>query len=583
MKSSYINKLFSGVALAAMVGFSACTGDLDQMPKDPNTLQANKFAENPREYLAGVMAKCYSGIAVSGQGGAGSSDISGLDNGTSQYTRALFMLNEFPTDEVMWIWQDAGVVDLVEGNWGSDNVNIYGTYSRLYTHIAICNDFLRLSSPSSLGENGINVDESLQKDIDQFRLEARALRAMSYYNIIDLFGRAVVAWDDMPYGEVPQQAESRAALYDKVVADLEDVLEHFPEDTPVYGRVGKDGVEALLCRFYLNAGVYTGTPQWAKCYEHAQNIIRRHQGGGFQGSGLATDYLSLFCSNNDMFMPGGSLPAQNEILWGIPYQYQMTETYGGASFLILAATTGATEKFGDGYAYCNNTWYGLNTGWTCMHARQQFSEKFGFVNGVSSDKRTAIWITERGGNGFTITNDDFSTFSNGYLPIKFTNVKCNPDGTMPVYIESDSIPLPRAGVKPVDASAPFADTDLPLIRLADVYLMAAECTLNGAGDKATGLQYANVVRQRAGLSPWNSAEFNESILLDERARELYWECVRRTDLIRHNKFTGNAYNWNWKNGVPSGTPYAEYRNLYPIPSNVTAVYGSSYKQNPGYN
>lgn len=121
----------------------------------------------------------------------------------------------------------------------------------------------------------------------------------------------------MAYGDVPPQAESRTALYDKVVGDLEEVLAAWPENqTVVYGRIGKDAVEALLCRFYLNAETWTGNAAYDKCWTHAQNIINRHKGGGFKNSGLANDYLSLFCGNNDMFMPGGSLSGQNEILWG---------------------------------------------------------------------------------------------------------------------------------------------------------------------------------------------------------------------------------------------------------------------------
>lgn len=576
MKSIY-NKIFSGAALFAAMGIVSCTGDLDQLPKDPSVIQTPTFAENPKEYLGEVMAKCYSGMAVSGQGGPnGDSDIKGLDGGTSQYTRGLFMLNEFPTDECMWVYQDAGVPDLVQGNWGSDNVVVYGIYSRFYVHIAICNDFLRLTS--NLEGNGIPVDAELQKEVDQFRLEARALRGMSYYNVIDLWGRGVIAWDDMAYGEVPPQAESRAALYDKVVTDLEDVLASWPDNQAVvYGRIGKDAVEALLCRFYLNAETWTGTAAYDKCWNHAQNIISRHKGGGFRSSGLANDYLSLFCGNNDMFMPGGSLSAQNEILWGIPYHNLYTEPYGGTTFLNLAPIKNASENALDA-GFCNVTYYGEQDGWGCMHARQQFTEKFDFVDGYCNDGRTYIWLTENA--GYTVANTQYAEYTDGYIPIKFTNVKCNADGSMPKWNDPDT-GLPRIGVQPVETVASFPDNDLPLIRLADVYMMAAECTVHGAGDKNTGLEYVNLIRARAGVPEWSSIDLTADNILDERAREFYWEMTRRTDLVRNGKFT-SGYNWNWKNGVYSGTPLADYRNLYPLPANVTAVYGSSMVQNTGY-
>ena len=107
---SYINKFLMGLAVVSMVGLTGCVNDLDQTPTDPNTVAPDEFKNNPKEYMAQVMAKCYSSLAVSGQSGPdGGSDISGLDGGTSNWTRVIFMLNEFTTDEVNWIWPDVGV------------------------------------------------------------------------------------------------------------------------------------------------------------------------------------------------------------------------------------------------------------------------------------------------------------------------------------------------------------------------------------------------------------------------------------------------------------------------------------------
>ncbi len=556
-----------GAALLSMTGLASCVGDLDQMSNDPNTITPGSFGSNP-EYLAEVMAKCYSSLAVSGQGGpGGAADISGLDGGTSNWSRVIFMLNEFTTDEVSWIWPDVGVFDLCTGTWGSSNGNLFGAYGRFYTHIAVCNDFIRGYNDGLFGTdpNG-----------EQYVREARALRDLSYFYVIDFFGNATRAWDDMPYGEVPQQV-SRKELFDLVTADLEDVLSGF-QDSGVYGRVGKDGVEALLCRFYLNAEVYTGTPMYDKCWEHAKNIIGRHQGGGFQGSGLANDYLALFCQSNDMFAPGGSLTAQNEILWTIPFEYPYTQSYGGTMFLIAAGTSASSMP---------TVLYGLNADWSCMHAREQFADKFEFNNGVSTDGRTYLWCTEN--QGFTKANDEFSTFTSGYAAIKFTNNKSDANGVMPrsTYLNEDNgFTYNWAGVPEVNGlpkqTDDFASTDFPIIRLADVYLMAAECALRGAGDQTTGLQYANYVRARAGVTPWASANFTLDNLLDERARELYWENIRRTDLVRFGKFAGGSYNWAWKNNIREGSSIPEYMNLFPLPSDVVATYGSSMKQNPGY-
>ena len=130
-----------GLAVVSMAGLTSCVKDLDQDPKDPNTITSGDFSKDPMEYMGQVMGKCYSSLAVSGQSGPdGGSDISGLDYGTSNWTRVIFMLNEFTTDEVCWVWPDVGVFDLCTDTWGTSNGNFYGVYGRLYTHIAVCND-----------------------------------------------------------------------------------------------------------------------------------------------------------------------------------------------------------------------------------------------------------------------------------------------------------------------------------------------------------------------------------------------------------------------------------------------------------
>lgn len=583
----------------AIFGLGACTSDLDQLPQDPNALTPNKFQEDPRGYLGDVMAKCYSSLAVSGQKGPnGDADIKGLDGGTSQWSRTVFMLEEFPTDECLWMYNDGGVDELRWGTWSDTNAAIYGTYSRLYTHIAVCNDFIRLASDP--GKYGISYDEELQKDVDQLILEARALRDLSYYYVIDFFGNGVVAWDDMAYGEVPQQT-TRTELFNKVTADLEDVLSKF-QDSNIYGRLSKDGIEALLCRYYLNAEVYTGTAQWTKCWDHAQNIINRHKGGGFQGSGLANDYLSLFCANNRMFAPAGSLPAQNEILWYIPQDAEYTQPYGGSCFLVNGGIKNMAladidilkgdANIADGYM--NQLWYGTNDSWGCMHARPQLSDLFSFVNGYSGDGRTYLWLTESA--GFKKQNVPFNDFQAGYACMKFTAVQANADGSMPRFVDPVT-GLNRCGVAtPQEMSqdgynwttyntvgvSKWHNTGVPVIRLADVYLMAAESALRMGSHQSEALTYVNYLRSRAGVPAWNSSELTLNTLLDERARELYWEMTRRTDLIRYNRFVGSTYLWAWKGGVEGGSALPAHYNLYPLPANVTAIYGQGMTQNPGY-
>ena len=575
MKS--LNKIFSVLGVSLALGLSSCVGDLDLLPNDPNQLTADKFAENPEEYIMQVMAKCYSGMAVSGQTGPdGSSDISGLDGGTSQYTRALYMLQEFTTDESKWIWPDAGVVDLVTNTWGNGNVNIFGTYSRLYVHIAICNDFLRLAN--SLGDYGISPDAELQATIDQYKLEARALRAMSYYWALDLFGNASFIDETSLAGTSPVQY-TRQELYDWLVTELEDLVATFPTTTPIYGRVGIDGVEALLARVYLNAEVYTGTAAYDKCSQHCANIIARHQGEGFRGSGLVPVYMYLFCGDNDEYMPGGG--GVNEILWGIPYDSENIQPYGGSMFLCAAGISNLTWDAND--AIMTATDYGMSAQWGCMHATSQFSDKFQ----SDRDLRWAMWCKEQ--QGFSKANTNFSTFTDGYGVVKFTNLLkgnvTDPSG-WDMNDNTKNWSSANGGIYATDGSAAradnFPDTDLPLIRLADVYLMYTEAYIMGhAGDATNALNYVNLVRARANETNWTASDLTADNILDERCRELYWELTRRSDLVRHGKFSGSAYNWSWKNNEANGASIVETMDLFPIPANVISAQ-PEFEQNPGY-
>lgn len=556
---SYIKILSAGLFGAAMT-LTSCVGDLDLKPNNPNLVPGGGLTE--AEYQ-NVLNKCYGGLAYSGQTGPnGDCDISGLDGGTSQYTRALFMMNEFTTDECIWIWPDNGVIDLITNTWGKDNGNIFGTYSRLYSHIAVCNNFISLAKDNS--------DANVRKMV----LEARALRAMSYYWVIDIFGQGSFILDTDPMGTEPEQKD-RLFLYNWLDSEL-DAIEaaytaEFPNDRPTYGHVGLDGVQALHARLCLNAQVYTSNTvnAFEKCQTLCEAVINRHKGGGFNGSGLANNYMYLFCADNDAYMPGGSKPAENEILWGIPYQHEYTQAYGGTQFLIAAALSGeASAENGNKVAID----YGINNPWKCMHATEQFSAKF---DEAPEDIRCSEWGKE--GEGYKKANGGFSTFADGYCVVKFTNLLAGTDGA---WSEQNGGVW---GNGPARAET-WVDTDLPLIRLADVYLMYTESyILNGTGTQAKALEYVNYVRERAGIPAWTASYLSADNILDERCRELYWELTRRSDLIRHHKFSGSAYNWAFKGSQLNvkGQSFRSYMDLMPIPTNIIAAQ-PSFKQNPGY-
>ena len=198
--------------------------------------------------------------------------------------------------------------------------------------------------------------------------------------------------------------------------------------------------------------------------------------------------------------------------------------------------------------------FGISGGWGGIRTTKAFVNKFT----DPADKRGRFFT-----QGQTLEITDLGDFKSGYAFIKYKNVT-------------------STGVKGSDAAGDFVDTDIPMYRLADVYLMYAEATLRGGnGSRATALGYINDLKTRAGAATISDADLTLDYILDERARELSWENTRRTDLIRYGKFTSASYLWPWKGGVKDGKGVQEFRNLFPIPAaDITA--NRNLVQNPGY-
>lgn len=117
----------------------------------------------------------------------------------------------------------------------------------------------------------------------------------------------------------------------------------------------------------------------------------------------------------------------------------------------------------------------------------------------------------------------------------------------------------------------LGDVDLPIVRLADVYLMHAEAKLRKSNDAAGALADVNAIRAARTFSKPDPAltSMNLDLLFRERGFELYWELQRRTDMIRFNKYEGI---WTEKSNAD------KFKRLFPIPQ--TAIDGAS--NIPGY-
>ena len=133
-----------------------------------------------------------------------------------------------------------------------------------------------------------------------------------------------------------------------------------------------------------------------------------------------------------------------------------------------------------------------------------------------------------------------------------------------------------------DAKIP--DRDIPFFRLAEAYLIRAEAYLRAGGANAQQNAWLDIkaLRDRAKATEIPSANnLTLDYILDERARELYLEGFRRTDLIRYGYFTSSTYLWDWKGGSFEGNGVSSIYNLYPIPKTETLT-NTNMTQNPGY-
>jgi hypothetical protein len=521
------------VILGMNMVFTSCTNDLNVTPKDDDEFLAEEFYKNPDSYKQ-VLAKLYAGLYVGGNDGDDKGDISGIGGDFSSYLRLLFVCQEFTTDEAVIAWADGTLPTMNTQTWGPVNEFLYGTYSRSFYQISLANEFLRETTDEKLTARG--VDATLKTEIAVFRAEARFLRAFDYVQLMDLFGNVPITTEADPVGFYNPVQKSRAEVFAFVEKELKDLDSSLKASRGnEYGRVDKTAAKFLLAKIYLNAKVYTGTAKNTECITACKEVIA----SGYSFANVP--YFNLFSADNNV---NG---AQNEIIFPVVSDGKFIRATGAGMSFIMHASIGGSMKASD---------RGMDGGWQGIRTRKEFVQSFPDENGVG-DKRGSFYK-----DGQSIDIDNIGKFTDGYAVTKFINKKA--DGSA---AQRNDIP----------------DTDFPMFRMADVYLMYAEGVLRGGagGDIPTAVSYVNQLRTRAAATAITATDLTLDFILAERGRELFWECHRRTDLVRFDKFTGSGKLWQWKGGVKNGTSTDSYRNLMPIPA--TAIQANpTLKQNPGY-
>ncbi len=620
------------VIMLFSLGVISCHEDLNQSPIDPDSFTEEDVFSNVAD-AQGALAKLYASLALTGQQGpAGQADIADIDEGFSQYSRMLFNLNEITTDHAVVGWGDAGLPDLHGLYWSGSNDFTEAMYYRLAQEVSFCNSFI---------DNAAILSDT---EVEAYIAEARFLRAFAYFNLMDLYGSVPLVTTVTT--ELPEQA-TRTEIFNFIESELLDIQDKLkPSGSNEYGRVDQVAAWALLSKLYLNAEVFTGTPRYADAVTFSNNVISSSYSiNTNDANGNGTAYDELFLADNDVNGAqnefiftlnfdglrsqtyGGSTFLVHAAIGGTmnATEFGVNGGWGG-----LRTTKSLVTKFDVDVTALNNNlgtmsdwglvgdattngWDGpdmemyetgsntyaiyasLNTGEMKFRFNEDWGNNYGDDNadgsleagGANIPVTTAgtYYITldlnsftytmspfvgdSRGmfyKDGQTLEIDEIPTFENGYAVTKFKNLDSN-------------------GNQGSDAAGDFVDTDLPLIRLPEIYLNYAEAVLRGGGgDLGLAVSKINELRERAfGNTSGNitSGDLTLDFVLNERSRELYWEGQRRTDLVRYNYFTTNAYLWPFKGDSRDGVSVEDYRNIFPLPNNIITT-NPNLTQNPGY-
>lgn len=507
---------------------TSCHDDLNLSPIDPDSFTQEDVFTSAND-AKGALAKLYAGFTLTGQEGpAGQPDIADIDEGFSQFSRMLFNLNVLTTDEAVVGWGDPGLPDLHGMTWSSSNDFTEAMYSRLAQTVSFSNSFIKNAAP-------LADDEEVQSYI----AEARFLRAYAYYNLMDLYANVPLTTEIST--ELPMQSNRTEtfAFVESELLEIQDLLK--PSGSNEYGRVDQVAAWALLSKLYLNAEVWIGEAKYTECVTFSNNVMNSSYSiNTNDANGNGTAYDELFLADND------TNGAQNEFIFALNFDGLQSQTYGGTTFLVHAAIGGSMDP----------SEFGVNGGWGGIRTTKSLVEKF-----ESGDQR-GMFHTD----GQNLEIEKIPPFKEGYAITKFKNVDSN-------------------GNAGNDTGGDFVDTDLPLIRLAEIFLNYAEASLRGGGGNlGLAASKINELRARAyGTSAANitSSDLDLDFVLDERSRELYWEGQRRTDLVRYDYFTTNSFLWPFKGNVPNGTSVDQFRNIFPLPTNVLST-NPNLTQNAGY-
>jgi hypothetical protein len=501
-----------------------------------------------------------------------------------------FALQEISTDEAILPYR--GGTD-----WG-DN----GIYLALHAHNSTSTD-------PNIKATWDNIVQSISRSITAittlstakdatsalYLAEARGMRAYYSMMMLDLFGIVFVKEDPGTVSKIIRGTEAVSYIESELMA-IEPVLQN--KATVGSGRITKAAVWGLLARLYLNAAVYRDiyAPQFSfastdmdKVVDYTTRIINS---GDYK---LAADYFSVFGNDNH---------TNSELVFAVDQRPDLNG-HNRLAYFSLAGDQFPLAKYPaangtDGPAITSDFYQSWVQAYGTTDPKRDprfYQENLRtYSNPADTCIADADYKINRGifrgqQYGAVRVNGVFLRCPDGKLKIgKLSNLSRN-RGDLPV-IFTEKVDFTTAGSgyssgyrvekyefsRESDTGRNKGEADISILRLADIYLMRAEAKLRKSAGDATALEDVNTVRasRTATTPPPALTSISLDLLFRERGFELYWEMVRRTDMIRFGKYEGT---WTEK------TNSDVHKRIYPIPQ--TAIDGASnlpgyLQQNTGY-
>lgn len=541
------------IALSAITVIAGACTKLDVTPES-QYIDTN-FPKTPADYQA-LIGPIYTQLA-------------------SKYAVEYFRMQELTTDEAIIPGRDGNYDDGGQyrqhhnHTYTPDHANVKDVWEWGFGAINTCNRVL------------YNIGNSTMAETDPARIssiaEVKTMRALFYFFMMDIYGNVPIV-DTFPVKDLPS-TKKRPEVFQFIEKELKAVVKQLPvkdpnNPIPTYGHPTRAMVYALLAKMYLNAEVYlgTGNTKYTETVAMCDSVIASKK------YSLDPSYATVFAAENG--------PAVTETIFAIPYDplqldgnqftrhgfmAYMYPVYGVPSNLSISMST--TAEFYDRFNLSgderNNTWmigkqyYKDSTPFTLKIPKKDLDASYTGTGDTTWQLEITKTIKMTGKKPFDVGND--------YLArcMGVRSIKYYPD-------------------RATTAATRMSGNDMPIFRLADIYLMKAEAILRGAtatsvnGELQNALVLLNKVRARAKATL--AVSVTEDILLDERARELYWENWRRNDLIRFNKYEDEYLipgNIEFKDLYAPAMVKDTRKRLFPIPTSERKL-NANLEQNPSY-